>query len=98
MDRPTSLSTNIVPERETKAIAPRQQTIHILSSQTLAELKDCVVCAADSIPRHDATGWLSERWDAGCVCALEGICYADRRGLGVAGKSDYGELSGFFFS
>lgn len=47
-------ATSTITERATKAIAPCQQTIHILLGQTLAESKDSVVCAADYIPRHES--------------------------------------------
>ncbi|EGG01853.1 uncharacterized protein MELLADRAFT_110671 [Melampsora larici-populina 98AG31] len=43
------------------------------------------VCAVDGIPRHDGTSCFNEKWDAGFVLALEGLCFPDQRGLGVSG-------------
>lgn len=86
-----------------KAIAPRLQTVHVLSSQTLADLRDAIVCAADMIPIEEESGetdkagltrkkckWKKDKWDGGAAVVLENVLYGDKRGIGeVEGKLDY---------
>ncbi|CAH7669942.1 snRNA-activating protein of 50kDa MW C terminal-domain-containing protein [Phakopsora pachyrhizi] len=76
-------------ENEFKALAPRKQTIHILSDQTLSDLKDAMVCAADRIPRSlDDSKWSPDRWISGSVIEIENILFGDHRDLS-SDKSDY---------
>ncbi|KAG0151212.1 hypothetical protein CROQUDRAFT_668065 [Cronartium quercuum f. sp. fusiforme G11] len=75
-----------------KAISSIQQTILILSNQTLSTLKDTIICSADNIPKDLNDLNVQQRWDSGSVFLLEDQLFADRRGIGVNGKSDYGLL------
>jgi hypothetical protein len=86
---------------EAKAVAPRKQTLHMLSSQTLSDLRDVVVCSATQIPvcSHDGNQWLDQRWISGSAFIIQNVLFADTRPIPSplddhsAGKSDYGLLS-----
>ncbi|PLW18583.1 hypothetical protein PCANC_09223 [Puccinia coronata f. sp. avenae] len=85
---------------EAKAVAPRKQTLHMLSSQTLSDLRDVVVCSATQIPvcSHDGNQWLDQRWISGSAFIIQNVLFADTRPIPSplddhsAGKSDYGLL------
>ncbi|WAQ90446.1 hypothetical protein PtA15_12A435 [Puccinia triticina] len=94
---PFSKTSTTQESSEAKSIAPRKQTIHILSSQKLSDLRDVVVCSANQIPICSDDGhWDDQRWISGSAFIIENVLFADTRPLSPpeepSRKSDYGIL------
>lgn len=76
-----------------KSFTTRKQIIHILSTQTLADLRDVMNCVADRIPQTSNDRWIDGKWEAGSVIMIENVLFGDRRKIsGSTDKLDYGLL------